>query len=505
MQPPMDSNQSSATSRPPVPSARRRLRQMRNEGLSDNDVMLRRQESRRRLLREPDPSGREGNQAPVADDNSRARGDSSLRAEADESCNSRSEIYIREKKCDNTRVSRSHGRTRKDGHETDRFDQSQPEDDSVQSSEDGSHENRNSYATEQNKYYPSFKYGQRNQRDSDCESVVSSKSMPSSKHSDASLENGVLTNCDDVDVNGVVYHRNSSLVRNTVEDNVFEGSQSESDSCKSFKVNRTKYVNGHNAAQYTNGHVREEGKSEVSVIRAKSARELVQNQEYLIQMLQKMNTDISRMDREASRIKEDVIRSKQLFHVAVKRKEAHHLPLSMEGYNMSYSMPRITYHTHRTVSDSAAPLRYLNRFTNYGITGSASSSRRSSAMSSRSSFRSGSLDRRSNSSFRLARSSSRESSLSRSDCYDYDSDVGSESSLTDTRGRRQSRCAGYASGVFRQNSTDAREDLGNSSECESTCSESVPDAYRLAGRRQSYFYTKRRDTPPLYQSESVDL
>lgn len=99
--------------------------------------------------------------------------------------------------------------------------------------------------------------------------------------------------------------------------------------------------------------------------RAASARDLVRSQERLVNMLQAMKIDISRMDREASRIKEDVVRSNQLFDIVVKMKEVHHLPIAREGYNIFYSMPRVTY-PRQSYMEKPSSLRFLNQLSSFG-------------------------------------------------------------------------------------------------------------------------------------------
>lgn len=100
------------------------------------------------------------------------------------------------------------------------------------------------------------------------------------------------------------------------------------------------------------------------VIRAKSARDLVKRQEQLSSMLQAMHADISQMDREASRIREDIVRSNQLFHVMARMKEAHHLQLLPEGYNVAYSIPKVTYQR-RGTHTTGLTLRYLNQLSTF--------------------------------------------------------------------------------------------------------------------------------------------
>ena len=112
---------------------------------------------------------------------------------------------------------------------------------------------------------------------------------------------------------------------------------------------------------------------------AQSAKDLVKSQERLLSMLQQMKMDISRMDREASRLQEDVVRSNQLFNVVVRMQGAHQLPLSPEGYNMSFSIPRVTY------PQAVRGRPTTSYFLNNNLAGFHSSSRRSSC-SSMSSF-----------------------------------------------------------------------------------------------------------------------
>ena len=83
-----------------------------------------------------------------------------------------------------------------------------------------------------------------------------------------------------------------------------------------------------------------------------SARDLVKSQENLILMLQRMKNDLSKIDREATSIKEEVVRSRQVFEVVVANRRIHQLDQSANGYNLKYALPRVTYSPYKRHTDS---------------------------------------------------------------------------------------------------------------------------------------------------------
>lgn len=240
------------------------------------------------------------------------------------------------------------------------------------------------------------------------------------------------------------------------------------------------------------------------VVRAKSARELVKSQEHLLDLLQTMRYDLNKMDREAERIKEDIVRSNQLFHVMVKMTKPHHLPLARQGYNMSHSQTRVTYDRRRS-RERVPNMRYLNQLSTYRPD-FLSGSRRSSLSlvsvrdfsGSRSSFRYSDTSRGSDS--RSGINISNHTGSSSPDSYS-----GTESDM-ESVSRQLSRYE--SSSNVSQDSTD-RSLSGDSYESSTESTESSPNFKRgraySAGRRCSYIYTKRIDSPQQVQSDEIEL
>lgn len=246
-----------------------------------------------------------------------------------------------------------------------------------------------------------------------------------------------------------------------------------------------------------------------SLTGASTARDLVQSQERLLEMLQTMKADISSMDREASRIKEDVVRSNQLFDIVVHMKEAHHLPFSRDGFNISHSMPRITYSKQPSYFDRPMSMRYLNQLSTFRKGNHSNASSRRSSVSSeyanacqvrakhRRSIRE-SLDILSRDEFR--RTSRVESPNDVSDNYSgTESDIESTTGASDTGIHRIGR---YRPIIRSRGWSEA---TGSSTESSATVDPEDELPVRNVNRRSSYFYTTRIPTPPETQSDDVEL
>lgn len=239
--------------------------------------------------------------------------------------------------------------------------------------------------------------------------------------------------------------------------------------------------------------------------RGSTVRDLIRSQERLLEMLQTMKLDISRMDREASRIKEDVVRSNQLFDIVVKMKAPHHLPVAREGFNVSYAMPRVTYQRHLPPSDAQLPVQHLQKLSTY---------RRESYMYTNMSPRSSvSSDFATACQARaIERRSIRESlmnnrrlrTMTESSNGNYsgtESDLESVTiSVPDTASDRSWQ------NTSRDTDTTLEGD-GSGMESASTCS--TPSLLRQrqdgVSRRQSYFYASRLSTPSELASDGIEL
>ncbi|XP_060553382.1 uncharacterized protein LOC132714504 [Ruditapes philippinarum] len=230
-------------------------------------------------------------------------------------------------------------------------------------------------------------------------------------------------------------------------------------------------------------------------IRAKSARELVKNQEHLIDLLQSMKSDISKMDREASRIKEDIVRSTQLFHVMVKMKKAHHLQNVSGGYNISYSLPREIYHRYKSTSRDLN-IRYLDQLSTYR----PNSCRRSSLSSASSRDYSGYQGLRHSASLPNTMKAGLTSQNSNSsDDSSYSGNSATESEI-DSAKTTQLSVTGSTRSVSED--SDTEDNAGSSTESASTHG---PTETELSRRRSSYFFATRRLSPAPVLSDEVDL
>lgn len=229
--------------------------------------------------------------------------------------------------------------------------------------------------------------------------------------------------------------------------------------------------------------------------RAKSARELVQNQDRLVNMLQSMKSELCKMDREAIRIKEDIVRSNQYFNVVVKKKMPHHLPYLPEGYNLPYSIPKVIYPKHKPF-DRYLNKKLLNQLSTFRPTFlDKNDSRRSSVSSQYSSIFDGDYQH-GISNVRSSRRSSIDSRRSNSSANGDFSGTESEMELIQN----------ISSSDISRNSSCSYEDNGSSAE--STCSAEYPEDFNpqlLTKRKSSYFYTMRVETPSHSQSDEVEL
>lgn len=228
-----------------------------------------------------------------------------------------------------------------------------------------------------------------------------------------------------------------------------------------------------------------------SVIRAKSARELVKRQEQLLSMVQSMHSDISQMDREASRIREDIVRSNQLFHEIARMKEAHNLQLVPEDYNSAYSMPKATCQRRKT-HDTGLNLRYLNQLSTFRSNCLSESPRRyASSLSgtSEASYRHSLMVLNSSADDSYSETESdMESSMSRSSAYNGNtSNISQNSEKTyDIRSSRPTECS----------ETPGRNIDGQNAPVHID---------RIFHRRSSYRYPARPQTPPNIQPDEIEL
>lgn len=239
--------------------------------------------------------------------------------------------------------------------------------------------------------------------------------------------------------------------------------------------------------------------------RGSTVRDLIRSQERLLEMLQTMKLDISRMDREASRIKEDVVRSNQLFDIVVKMKEPHHLLVAREGFNVSYAMPRVTYQRHLPPSDAQLPVQHLQKLSTY---------RRESYMYTNMSPRSSvssdfatackarAIERRSIRESLVNNKRLRGMTESSNGSYSgTESELESATiSVSDTASNRSWQ------NTSRDSDTTLEGD-GSGTKSSSACSTSSLLRQRQDGmcRRQSYFYASRLSTPSELSSDGIEL
>lgn len=94
---------------------------------------------------------------------------------------------------------------------------------------------------------------------------------------------------------------------------------------------------------------------------AKSARDLVKGQEKLLTMLQDLKYELSKMDREASRIREDVARSKHTFSVIFNTPENLYTKPVTENPRSTFAASSWMYKH----GESELSLQYLNKICTY--------------------------------------------------------------------------------------------------------------------------------------------
>ena len=109
--------------------------------------------------------------------------------------------------------------------------------------------------------------------------------------------------------------------------------------------------------------------------KAKNARDLVKGQEKLLSILQDLNYDLAKMDREANRIREDVIRSKQMVRLVVDKNESHHTPLASSSFRPTHSSSLMPYKNR----DNELSMHYLNKIPTLSPRSSMNSRYRSSS------------------------------------------------------------------------------------------------------------------------------
>lgn len=234
-----------------------------------------------------------------------------------------------------------------------------------------------------------------------------------------------------------------------------------------------------------------DAKTQQPKTRAKSARELVKSQEHLIDLLQNMRSDLAKMDREASSIKEDIVRSNQLFHVMVKMEKNHRLQFLPGGYNISHAQPKVTYARHRD-TEKELNIKYLNQLSTYQprfLPISALS--RSNSSDYCDGYRSVTP---SSCRFRSRQSSLRRTQSDSSTDDSYSGNSGTESEIDSATSREISRSE--------RSSNISLDSISTCNEAGSS-TESLRPQYR--NRRSSYFYTAYVDTPPQVQFDEIDL
>lgn len=242
-----------------------------------------------------------------------------------------------------------------------------------------------------------------------------------------------------------------------------------------------------------------DAKTQQTKIRAKSARELVKSQEHLIDLLQNMRSDLAKMDREASSIKEDIVRSNQLFHVMVKMEKNHRLQFLPGGYNISHAQPKVTYARHRD-TEKDLNIRYLNQLSTYQPRFLPVSAGRSALSKSNSNDFCDGYRSVTPSSCRFGnrQSSLREAQSDSSTDDSYSGNSGTESEIDSATSRELSRSE--RSSNISLDSSSTCNDAGSSTE-----SLSSPNRNAGTGRRSSFFYTSYVETPPQVQFDEIDL
>ena len=306
----------------------------------------------------------------------------------------------------------------------------------------------------------------------------------------------------------------SSLVNSEQSENELNKNNQASEQEAPHEVSRqTRDVKRNDGATSNGDIVESVHRSNSAMTGAASARDLVRGQERLLDMLHSMNIDICRMDREASRIKEDVVKSNQLFDVVVNLKETHHLPVAMEGFNMSYSIPRVTYPRQYLNRDTPTSIHHLNQLSTFrkdsyynGLSHESSVSpeyatacnvrvlNRRSIQGCAGNLHSGNV------------ASRRDRRSTHYPAYDINS--GTESDIESTASTMSNNwSSSYRHAHNESHDSDSTYDAGSSTESASTCGE---DSVRYQGnstqqRRSSYFYTPRVATPPQALSDEVDM
>ena len=209
---------------------------------------------------------------------------------------------------------------------------------------------------------------------------------------------------------------------------------------------------------------------------AKSAKDLVKGQEKLLTKLQDLKYELDKMDRESSRIREDVVRSKQMFNTIFDLPPAQNIKHTSDTFRSTRPSSSTLYrHT-----DADLKLSYLNKIATYAPKHSFSSSGRGE-------HRSTELD---DIRQRAARFTTSMSQASLRNFQNYTSDEqysGTESdaeSLTSSHYPSRSSAGSLSESTYQGSSESVSEDAGSSTESNVT----IGNRPKTALRRTSYFY-----------------
>lgn len=214
---------------------------------------------------------------------------------------------------------------------------------------------------------------------------------------------------------------------------------------------------------------------------AKSAKDLVKGQEKLLTILQDLKYELDKMDREASRIRDDVVRSKQMFNTIFDMPEAHHVKKTSDGFRSTHPASSTTYRH----NDGDLKLCYLNKISTY-------SSKRSLYSSSRSEPCSSEIDdirqRAARFTTRMSQGSLRTFQTVTPDDQYSGTESDAESS-TSSRYQSHSSMGSLSASTYHGSSESISEDAGSSTESNATVG-NRPTYHN----RTSYFYKQFGET-----------
>ena len=217
--------------------------------------------------------------------------------------------------------------------------------------------------------------------------------------------------------------------------------------------------------------------------KTKNARDLVRDQEKLLTVLHDLKYDLAKMDREANRIREDVIRSKQMFSVIFNKPEAHHMPLASDSFRPSHSSSPMVYRN----KDNELSIHYLNKIPTVSQTSIHSRNRRETHSSGLDDIR----QRVARFAHRVGGDSDRSSR-----CYTADEYSGTESDAESTTSSRYwtqdsmgSLIGSAAGSTYYGSSESLSEEAGSSTESNTTISSRSVSVHH---DQSSYFYKQKR-------------